>query len=190
MDRGVNLSQFIYSLGIRHCGLVSSKVIASAYCSGENFLDNLKAALNDDTNAFNKIDETVKGVGPVLIESLKIFAKDKELLAAAENLSKILPIHSSDKKTEASSSNKPLDGLRVVFSGGLGSMSRSAAKEYALLMGAISTPSNVSKATHLVIAGEGGGKKLDAAKELGIKTVDSTEWFRLVEEYEKTKSSD
>ena len=184
MSRGITLSQFIYSLGIRHCGIVSSQLLALVYCSSKTFLSDLKAAQNGDIDAFSSLDETV-GVGPVLIESLRIFAKDDNMVSAAERLSHALSIcPPAVTGKEELYSSKPLHGLRVVFSGGLGaSMSRSVAQKHALAMGAVSTPSTISKATNLVIAGEGGGKKIEMAKEFGIKIINSAEWFKLVEDH-------
>lgn len=185
--RGVSLHQYIFSLGIRHVGSFNSKVLASTYGTVTAFLDALTNANGGDDNAFYQLTGTtsedgVKGMGPAIIASLYAFSRESALIVAAEKLSKAVKIN--DDVTMIEQSDGPLMGLSVVFTGTLpGSMTRSQAQELAKAMGAKSTPSAVSKSTNLVIEGDGGGRKIEKAKDFGIRVMKSSEWVEIVEEF-------
>jgi DNA ligase (NAD+) len=75
--------------------------------------------------------------------------------------------------------NGALSGKTVVFTGALKTLSReSAARAVRDAGGRVA--SDVSRATSLVVAGEGGGKKRDDAQRLGVKVIDEAEFLRLV----------
>lgn len=190
-SKGVSLSRFIYSLGIRHAGLHTSKLIASAYGSADTFLMAVEEAstASDNETAFASLagsneTEGVKGIGPAQISSLRTFAKEIESVHAARKLANAIPVHDeviAVGLTEPSDS-KPWEGFTVVFTGSLpNGLSRREAQELARQMGAKSTPASVSKSTDVVVAGEKGGKKLDKAVELGVRVVDGDEFVELVE---------
>ena len=71
----------------------------------------------------------------------------------------------------------PLDGVTVVLTGSLASMTRDAAGEKLESLGA-KVSGSVSKKTGFVVAGEAAGSKLDKAQQLGIEIWDEA---RLVE---------
>jgi len=201
---GVSLSKFIYSLGIRHIGVQSSSLIASAYTSSEAFLSAIdeasKTRIEQDNatellfsaligNGDNK--ESIKGIGPVAVDSLKFFAQNIELVQAAKELAKRIPVHDvvsraeRDQVLDKDLSTLPFHGLSVVFTGSLpNEMTRTKAHQYAIeVLGAKSTPSSVSKTTGIVVVGEKGGKKADNAKKFGIKIMTADEFADLVEKY-------
>ena len=208
VEEGVSLSSFIYSLGIRHIGVHSSSLIASAYISSSDFVSALHDASKTDfqnenseqnvtSTAFptltgdgSETNEGVKGIGPVLIESLISFAKNEELLESAKKLAEIIPVHDAkspiaERKSEnasgrAATSLLPFDGKSVVFTGSLPEkMTRIMAQNLAIDLGAKSTPSSVSQSTGLVVVGQKGGKKAEKAKEMGIDTMTAEEFIAL-----------
>jgi len=130
-------------------------------------------------------------MGPVLVASLYAFSRERTLIVAAEKLSKAVNIN-GDLTVSAQpfgQSDGPFFGLSIVFTGTLpGSMSRSKAQELAKAMGAKSTPTAVSKSTNLIIEGDGGGRKIKKAKDLGIRIMKSSEWVKIVEEFAEKNS--
>jgi len=203
-SEGVTLSKFIYSLGIRHLGVQSSSLIASAYTSLDAFFDAIDTASQkefdqDDAKEAHfsvligdgNSKEGVKGIGPVAIDSLMKFAANKELVLAAKALAKIIPVLDTitrtreDQSSDKDLSSLPFNQLSVVFTGSLpGEMTRSNAQHFAVeLLGAKSTPSNVSKTTGIVVVGEKGGKKRDKANEYGITIMSASEFADLVKKH-------
>mmetsp|Transcript_54182 Transcript_54182/g.80725 ORF Transcript_54182/g.80725 Transcript_54182/m.80725 type:complete len:107 (+) Transcript_54182:540-860(+) len=96
----------------------------------------------------------------------------------------IQQIKKTIQTTRDETKRQPWDGLTVVFTGSLpGGMTRSAAQDIAIeIMGAKSTPGSVSKSTDLVVEGDKGGKKVDKARELGVRVMGGDEFIQLVNE--------
>ena len=68
-----------------------------------------------------------------------------------------------------------------VLTGALENMSRDEAKRRLRKLGA-KVVDSVSKKTDYVVVGEGPGSKADKAKKLGVKMLDESAFFKLVEE--------
>jgi DNA ligase (NAD+) len=126
------------------------------------------------------------GIGPVVIDSLAAFSKNDELVIAAKNLAKSINVikevltNETDERTDTSEDTKPWKGFRVVFTGSLEGLTRSDAQKLAKDLGAKATPESVSKSTDLVVFGDKGGKKLDQARSLGIRTLTADEFMDMV----------
>jgi DNA ligase (NAD+) len=73
----------------------------------------------------------------------------------------------------------PLAGKRVVFTGGLESMTRGDAERQARASGA-RTARSVSAATDLLVAGAAPGSKYARARALGVRIIDEREFQKLV----------
>ena len=148
----------------------------------------------------DKENEVNRGIGPALLSALISFSKQKELVQAAKDLAQVVTVHddedyqrvtdsggSLDKPIAQDQTEKPFYGLKVVFTGSLASMdlSRKDAQALAKSMGAKSTPGSISKSTDVVVVGEkGGGKKLDAASDLGVRILELDEFVELVSDFQ------
>jgi DNA ligase (NAD+) len=75
----------------------------------------------------------------------------------------------------------PLDGLRIVLTGGLERLTRSAAKDLLEAHGAQVT-SAVSRKTDCVVAGTDPGSKLARAEALGVTVLDEQGLLELLAE--------
>lgn len=78
---------------------------------------------------------------------------------------------------------RPLRGQILVLTGTLIVMGRDEAKQRLEALGA-KVSGSVSKKTTAVIAGEGAGSKLDAARELGVEVLDEAAFVALLQRYE------
>jgi len=84
------------------------------------------------------------------------------------------------KLPEAEAVDKPLDGVTVVLTGTLASLTRDEAKEKLEALGA-KVSGSVSKKTAFVVAGEAAGSKLDKARELGVEVWDEARLLAYLE---------
>jgi DNA ligase (NAD+) len=112
VEEGILLHQFIYSLGIRHIGIFSSKQLASAFdndvtafIAALTELSNTTTTENDDNKQSNNfivhkalLEKGVKGIGAAAIEAMNSFSKDKSQLQAAIDLAAIIPVGTKRKE--------------------------------------------------------------------------------------------
>ena len=76
----------------------------------------------------------------------------------------------------------PLDGISVVLTGTLSSLTRDEAKEKLEALGA-KVAGSVSKKTGFVVAGAEAGSKLDKANELGVEVWDEARLLKYLREH-------
>ncbi len=167
-SRFVSLEKFIYSLGIRHVGEVTAKLLAREYVSAENFINAMKNFAPDALLNIN-------GIGSVVAQSLADFFAEAHNVEIVEKLISELKI--ADAKL--AQNNSPVSGKTVVFTGSLLKMTRAEAKERAENLGA-KVASSVSAKTDFVVAGADAGSKLKKASELGVRILTEDEWLELV----------
>ncbi|HXI02487.1 MAG TPA: NAD-dependent DNA ligase LigA [Candidatus Saccharimonadales bacterium] len=163
-SRHATLPRLVYGLGIRHVGESVAASLAAAF----GRLEGLAAA---DRDALVKVPD----VGPEVAEAVLEFFGDPEsrkMLAALREAG-------VEARPEAPRpGGGPLEGLTIVFTGELSSMSRDEASALARSLGARVVGSISKKVTHLV-AGESAGSKLDKARKLGIETIDEKDFLKL-----------
>ncbi len=162
--RTIALNRFIYALGIPQVGEATAKRLASSY--GD--LDSLKKAQHDDLTA-------IEDIGPRVAEDIIQFFAEEHNQKVLTDLENQLTIESYAAPT----SNSPVAGKTVVFTGTLETVSRQEAKAKAESLGA-KVSGSVSKKTDYVIAGADAGSKLKNAKELGVTVLSEEEWLKLI----------
>ncbi len=170
--KNTNLSSFIYALGIRQIGQINAQILAKEFVSANNFVDSMVKLVKGDEELYLQI-KNMEGFSDKIITDIKHFFLCKQNIDTINKLLNILHIKDYKKITISSAIN----GLNVIFTGTLKSISRREAKLMAEKLGA-KIVSSVSAATDLVIAGEKAGSKLKKAQELGIKIISEEEWLK------------
>ncbi|MFN8232876.1 MAG: NAD-dependent DNA ligase LigA [Actinomycetota bacterium] len=160
--------RLLVGLNIRHVGSHVAQVVADAFGS----IDALMAAGEDAIDA-------VPSIGPEIAASVREWFDDPENVALIEKL-RAAGVRMRDERTAVDEGPRPLDGVSLVLTGGLATMSREEATARAEAAGARVT-SSVSKKTAFVVAGESPGSKYDKALELGVEVIDETEFARRLE---------
>jgi len=172
--RTIALDRFIYALGIRHVGETTALVLARGYGDADAFLEAMDKVAARDPDAMAELD-ALDQIGSAVIEAAAAyFGEDhnRRLVEALRTELTILP-------AEKPSTDTPVAGKTVVFTGALERMTRDEAKAKAESLGA-KVASSVSRKTDIVVAGPGAGSKLKTATELGLQVMTEDEWLALI----------
>ena len=171
----IEFSRLLFSLGIRHVGENVSKLLARHFLTWSKFIHIISLAQNSDSQEYFDLG-AIDGIGTTVVSSLLSAFKTGKGRDRIEKLADQLNI--LDEILPDSNYNF-LSGKTLVFTGTLEQMSRSEAKSLAENLGA-KVSGSVSAKTDLVIAGSGAGSKIKKAEELGVETLDETEWLSLI----------
>ncbi len=165
----ISLEKFIYSLGIRHIGQENAKLIAQHLRSSLNFS---KLSQNKNIDSLSNID----GIGPTQIQSIKNFFLNKTNLNVVNELNKNLLI----SNITPISDNGLLKNKTFMLTGKLNNISRAEAKSL-IETNSGKIISNVNKKLDYLIMGEKPTiKKVNTAREMGIKILSQTEMFKML----------
>lgn len=173
--RNIALNRVIFSLGIRHVGESGANTLALHYGSWAAFAAAMDAA-DIGTGAVWDDLLGIDGVGAVMATSVITAMQNPEerasidALAGALNIADVTPPDTSDS---------PVAGKTVVFTGTLEKMTRAEAKSRAEALGA-KVSGSVSAKTDILVAGPGAGSKAKKATELGIEMLDEDGWLALI----------
>lgn len=178
------LARFVFALGIRHVGEATARDLANAFGSIEGLL----GATREQVNEIPNIGETV---ADSIAEYLGLPRDEHERRKRVRHRALGLPVFIPRSRAEverllrlgvrpkAAVKEGPLKGEVVVFTGKLASMTRDQAKQMVESRGG-RVAESVSRAVTLVVRGEGSGRKLQAARRLGIKVIGENEFRELV----------
>ena len=167
----ISLEKFIYSLGIRHIGQENAKILAKHFQS----IKNIKKLRFEKKNLIEDLLE-LDGIGETQINSLKNFFLNKTNKRVFEELIKNLSISDFIIQSKGKFINKTF-----MFTGGMEKMSRSEAKQIVESEGGKVLGSPSKKLDYLV-AGDSKPtvKKINQAKDLGIKILKEKDWYKLI----------
>jgi DNA ligase (NAD+) len=187
------LDRFLFALGIPHVGEVTARDLARRYRSWTGFRDMIDRAIEtrkaaqaeegEDGRKFSQrrdaaiisVIETPK-IGPEIANALLDFFEEEHNDEVLTGLF-VQGVEPADVIWETTQS--PITGKVVVFTGTLSSLSRDEAKAQAERLGA-KVATDVSKKTDILVAGAAGGSKIKKAETLGIEVIDEAEWGRRV----------
>ncbi len=175
--RKVGFGRVLFALGVRHIGEAASNLIAAHYGTWQALETAMDQAALLEGEAWDELIG-IDGVGSVMASSLvHAFCQNSERaaidrLVAHLDISEVIPFDTSDS---------PVAGKTVVFTGTLELMSRAEAKAKAESLG-VKVSGSVSVKTDILVAGHGAGSKAKKASDLGIKTIDEAGWLDLIKE--------
>ena len=173
--RSIALNRFIYSLGIRHVGEGTAKLLARHFGTFEAFADAVRASWDRDSDAWAELIG-IDGIGETAGQALvRFFAEDHNSREVDRLLAEVRP-----QAAELAAADTPVAGKIIVFTGSLERMTRDEAKAMAERLGA-KVSGSVSAKTDLLVAGPGAGSKLKKATELGVAVIDEDGWFELID---------
>ena len=170
----VTLPRLIISLSIPNVGEETAYLLAENFHQYNNnqAIFNLQKAKKEDL-------EKIKGVGPIVAESIVNWFKNKENQKQLEKLLRHISIIKEAQQEGKSDNSTKLKGKTFVLTGTLGSMGRDEAKQKIRSLGG-SVSSSVSKETDFVVAGENSGSKMQKASELGVRILNEAEFQNLL----------
>ena len=117
----------------------------------------------------------IDGMGQAALGALASFFAADSNVTIVDNLT----AHLNIQDAEAPTSDSPVAGKTVVFTGKLERFSRDEAKARAQSLGA-KVSGSVSKKTDYLVAGPGAGSKLKKAEAAGVKILTEDEWLELI----------
>ena len=162
-SRSQPLSLLLFGLGIRHVG----KQVAQTLARHFGTLEALMAATREE------IDE-IPGVGSAIGDAVADFfaeARNREVMERLRNAG----VNFTEPRAPAG--NGPFNGLSIVLTGTLPTLSRAKATELIEAAGG-KVASAVTKKTSFLVAGDDAGSKLDKARTLGVEILDEAELLR------------
>lgn len=165
-SRHTTLDRLINALGIRHVGEHTARQLAIRFRKIEALME----ASEDELC-------TVRDIGPEVARSVREYFDEPRNRDAVKRLIRHLEI---EAPPAPAAGRGALRDKTVVVTGTLETMSREEAERKVLAAGGRVT-SSVSRKTDFVVAGADPGSKLRRAVELGVKTLDESEFLKLLE---------
>ena len=165
------LEKVLYSLGIRHLGLGTAKLISKNFNSSINLIDRILELNEVNKDILIKELRSINGIGEKAIFSLISYFNENKLLFS--NLLKHITIAESIINLDTS---HYFYGKRLVFTGKFEYLSRTEIKNKSEQVGALIS-SQVSNKTDFLVIGLKPGSKVKKAEELSVTTISEKEFL-------------
>ena len=167
--KNISLERFIYALGIRHIGLENAKLLSKHFGSFLNFKNLSK---NKRYHEILNID----GLGDTQVKSIENFFSNYTNLKVLNELEKVLIINNSISEKK----NGILKNKTFLITGKLEGISRAEVKSL-IEKNSGTTVSSVSRKLNYLITGlKPTKRKIESAKELGIKILDQNQFLKML----------
>jgi len=166
--RETSLARLLYGLGIGGIGASNARVLSEAF--HENAEELSRAELSEVVS--------IKGIGPILGESIVRYFKEEENCRLFRKLLSILHLHREEK-----AENAALSGKVFVITGSLAHFQNRKELEEEIRKAGASTASSVSKNTSYLINNDKNStsSKNKKAKELGIPILSEEDFLKLLQ---------
>ncbi len=162
-SKDIDLSSFIFALGILNVGKKTARDLAKNYKT----LDNFRLATKESLMAIGDI-------GEIVAESILDFLNSESTL-----IDNLLDKGVKPKDEQEVITDSYFSGKGVVLTGKLERFTRDEAGDIITSLGG-EVQSSVSKKTDILIAGEKAGSKKEKAQKLGIEIMDEDTFFALI----------
>ncbi|MBQ2700507.1 MAG: NAD-dependent DNA ligase LigA [Clostridia bacterium] len=163
-SRDCQLDAFLFALGIPNIGRKTARDLAAAFGT----LEKVQNATAEELTA-------IPDVGEIVAQSVVEFFSFYENVRMMNRL-----LEAGVKPQEAASQRGSVfEGMSIVVTGTLPTLSRKEAEELIMANGGKAAGS-VSKKTAFVVAGEAAGSKLDKANALGIPVLDEAAFLEKI----------
>lgn len=177
----LELSRFIYGLGIRHVGEETAGLLATNIAGKAKNNGLTIKKMIEYFQAFSLEElENMPDIGPIVAKSIYDFWRD---VADLEMMEKFIANGVSLKLGKNILSSPASKGLffdkNFVLTGSLANMTRDKAKEEIRSRGG-KVKESVGRETDYVVVGEEPGSKYEKAKKLGIKILNEEEFLELL----------
>ena len=166
--RETSLARLLYSLGIGGIGASNARVLSEAFHDDAEELS--RAELNEVVS--------IKGIGPILGESIVRYFKEEENCRLFRKLLSILHLHKEER-----AENTALSGKVFVITGSLVHFQNRKELEEEIRKAGASTASSVSKNTSYLINNDKNStsSKNKKAQELGIPILSEEDFLKLLQ---------
>lgn len=164
-SKHIELSRFLYALGIHHVGEETARNLAKKFGT----LDRVMQASHEEL-------DTIENIGPVVSDSIYAYmqdAKNKKCIQELLNNGVIV-------KRVTHAVRQTLFEKVFVLTGSLESLTRDEVKEKIRARGG-DISSSVSERTDYVIAGADPGSKYEKAKKLNVRIIEEKELLKMLE---------
>ena len=160
------IEKIIYSLGIRHVGQGTAKLISKNYQSSDDLINKIKnLEINIKKEEFIEELRSVNGIG-----DKAIFALVSYFLINRIQFFNLIGFLNISTPVSVKNNMHYLYGKRLVFSGTFEHLSRTEIKNKAEIVGALIS-SQVSSKTDILVVGLNPGSKFSKAKKLDIDII-------------------
>ncbi|HSF16507.1 MAG TPA: helix-hairpin-helix domain-containing protein, partial [Vicinamibacteria bacterium] len=160
-SKRAELDRFVYALGIPNVGQHVARVLTTHFGS----LDAIMRASEGELRSVHEVgDEVARAVAD--------YFRDERNRQVIERMKQ----HGLELESEATATERTLEGKKIVFTGTLSQLERTEAKRLVEERGGRVT-STVSKGTSFVVVGENPGSKAEKAKELGVEIISEEEFL-------------
>jgi DNA ligase (NAD+) len=159
------LSNVLFALGIRHVGYETARLLAEHVRN----LDGLLAVTAESL-------QEVEGIGPVVAKAIAEWVQRE---ANRDVIRRLQEAEVQPAMIEEPKEGDQLEGLTLVVTGRLETMSRNEAEDRIRALGG-KVGSAVTKGTDYLVVGAEAGTKLAKAEKLGVKTIDEDEFTALL----------
>ncbi|MEL7032470.1 MAG: NAD-dependent DNA ligase LigA [Pseudomonadota bacterium] len=173
--RNAPFARFLNGLGIRHVGQTTSDLFSRTFVQWDAFWTVVENARDEPGGEAEQMLTSIDGIGGAAVGALTTFAREVH----NQDMIRDLLFEITVLDGEAPSSESPVAGKTVVFTGTLEAMTRDEAKARATSLGA-KVSGSVSGRTDILVAGPGAGSKLKKAQDLGVAVMTEAEWIDLI----------